>query len=168
MYLSTERFNQAVELKRMGDYSSAIRIYREEIGKMVDAKDYHEFSTYAHAMAKCYYLQRDFYKAKSCYKAILAINVLFYPVLKGFVQQEQQYFDFASGWAPHIGYVLNGWDKDYAGAIAGKGNNYDQNKYFSQGLEFITRTMLDIVLQESNERQNYVKNLFIEELHNII
>ncbi len=164
MYLSNETFNQAVTLKRQGDYKGAIRIYQQEIKKMKDSGDFHEFSTYAHAMAKCYYLNSDFYRAKSCYKAILALNVLLYPVLQGFVNRDQQFMNFASGWATHIGYVLHSWDKDYAGAIAGKGNNYDQDKYFNEGLNYIADLMIDFVDHNSTD---YVKKMFFEELNKI-
>ena len=152
MYLSNETFNKAVELKRKGEYSAAIRIYQGEISKMVDSGDFHEFTTYAHAMAKCYYLNNNYLKAKSCYRALLALNVLIYPVLQGFVNHDPQFMNFASGWATHIGYVLNGWDKNYAGAIAGKGNNYDENKHFDEGLNFIVDMMIDII----NHQQNWI------------
>ena len=162
LYLSNETFNQAVALKRQGDYKGAIRIYQQEIGKMIDSGDFKEFSTYAHAMAKCYYLNNDYYRAKSCYKAILTLNVLMFPVLQGFVNRDSQFMNFASGWATHIGYVLHGWDKDYAGAIAGKGNNYDQNKYFDEGLEFIADLMIDFLNHKSSD---YIKKIFISELN---
>lgn len=167
MYLSNATFNKAVELKRKGNYVAAIRIYQEEISKMIDSGDFHEFTTYAHAMAKCYYLNGDYFKAKACYRALLNINVLSFPVLKGFVDHDPQFMNFAAGWAKHIGYTLNGWDKDYAGAIAGKGNNYDEEKYFDEGLNFIVDLMIDIINHQQN-RSDYVKGMFFADLKTIM
>lgn len=163
MFLSNDTFNYAVNLKRQGDYIGAIRVYREEIEKMIESGDFHEYTTYAHAMAKCYYLRKDYYKAKLCYRSLLAENVLRFPVLQGFVDRDPQFMNFASGWATHIGYVLHGWDNDYAGAIAGKGNDYDDNKYFDEGINFIVDMMIDIINHQQN-RGAYVKGMFFDDL----
>ena len=162
LVLSRELFNKAVNLKRQGHYAEAIKIYRGEIHKMKQARDFDEFTTYARAMAKCFYLNNEFDKALKCYHAIIQFNILangdvIYEDLR---TKNPRIFKWICEWGQEIGYTivanrkaenkgffsfLSGDPKDptYANAIAGKGGKYDGEKYLKDGSEWILKKLLE-------------------------
>ncbi|MBQ8044477.1 MAG: hypothetical protein IJ272_10120 [Clostridia bacterium] len=140
--LSTVLFYEAVELKRKGRYEAAIAIYRGEISKMLKAGDFAEFTTYARAMAKCYYLKGCPQKALYCYNAIIQLARLTEGVRIMRDAQKDEYGraqvrGWIASWAPEIGYALaynaGVRDSSYADAIAGKGGDYSSEAYIDEG-----------------------------------
>lgn len=159
MYLSQDVFQEAVSKKRNGNYEGAIAIYRKEIKKMLNANDYEEYTDYARALAKCFYLNEQRQLALKCYQSILQHNILLYPrIVEDMKLGTFQFRNFAESWAPEIGYTLHDKDVDYYNAIAGKSNDkrdcyssgnigqayygsYDPAKYIKDGLSFITNEL---------------------------
>lgn len=166
MQLDDKLFHYAVDLKRQGKYIDAIIIYQIEIKKMLQENDLSEFTTYAHALSKCYYLIGDYDAALACYDAVMAKNVLQYPVLRDYVNDDPQFFRFVTQWAIHIGYALNGYnddkkDLDYRNAIAGHGGDYDEDRHIEQGYRYVCRLLDEYIKQNSKD---YVFDDFIKHL----
>lgn len=154
MELSVATFNYAVELKRQGNYGQAIRIYQGEIQKMLDSGDFHEFTTYARAIAKCFYLNKSASKAMAAYHAIIQFNMLAYPqFVRDMTERPDNVARWIADWAPEIGYTLKaaegyGYDSSYANAIAGKGGEYSKQECFNKGWDYVVK-----VLEEGPDKQ---------------
>lgn len=167
MELSYELFQKAVDLKRLGEYNRAINIYKQEIGKMRLSGDFHEFTTYARAMAKCLYLNNQAKDAVMAYDAIFQFNALSNPELSKDLSDlfnnnctygAEKARGWLLSWAPEVGFALNAactnsYNKDYAAAIAGKkGADYSSELYIRDGLMAICG-----MLERSNNKNTFLK-----------
>lgn len=165
MELSTNTFYRARDLKRQGLYDDAIKIYQQEISKMLYAGDFRELTTYTHALAKCFYLKRNYNKAICCYLASMDYNMLINPeMIDDFMEDDAHFNDYAAGLSTYIGYCAHGWEQDYADAIAGKGGSYNPDKYLSKGIKYVLNE-ISIVIKSGSI--NTAKTLLLNNLTEI-